>query len=177
MAYDRVIDSSALDANLASVADAIRTASGAAGKLVFPDGFVSTLQGMKAVAEIHTITLASDVKGAKEQILLSDNDFIKKHYNSEWFSVVMFANSPTAAVGAIPFNYHGNRKIGASNTGIGYRYTSASAVGTAALTYNISAEGWGQHMRVNSAGKLSQYLHTDYILKAGSYTIILICAE
>ena len=48
MAYDKVIDSAELDAELTSVADAIRTKSGTTGKLTFPDGFVS------AVEEIQT---------------------------------------------------------------------------------------------------------------------------
>jgi hypothetical protein len=177
MAYDKVVDSAVLDANLKSVADAIRTASGATGNLAFPSGYVSALQNMKMVAEVHKVTLSADVTGAKEQVLLSGNDFIKKHYNNAWFSVVLYADSPSGAAGVVPFSYQGNRKIGASNTGIGCRYTSASAVGNQGLTANISAEGWGQHMRVNSSGKLGQYLHTGYILKAGTYTIVLISAE
>lgn len=48
MAYDKVIDSLKLDADLTSVADAIRTKSGTKGELDFPDGFVS------AVEEIQT---------------------------------------------------------------------------------------------------------------------------
>lgn len=131
----------------------------------------------KQVAVVRKVTLAADVTGAKEQILLSGDEFIKKHYNSAWFSAVMFADSPTGAANVIPFSYQGNRVIGASNKGVGFRYSSASAVGVQPLTSNISAEGWGQHMRVNSSGKLSQYLHTGYILKAGTYTIILISAE
>ena len=38
MAYDKVIDSSALDANLASIAEAIRTKGGTTDQLVFPAG-------------------------------------------------------------------------------------------------------------------------------------------
>lgn len=131
----------------------------------------------KQVAVVRKVTLSADVTGAKEQILLSGDEFIKQHYNSAWFSVVMFADSPTGAANVVPFSYQGNRAIGASNKGVGFRYSSASAVGVQPLTSNISAEGWGQHMRVNSSGKLSQYLHTGYILKAGTYTIILISAE
>ena len=51
MSYDKVIDSSKLDAYLTSVADAIRTKSGTTGKLTFPDGFVS------AVEEIQPLKL------------------------------------------------------------------------------------------------------------------------
>lgn len=177
MAYDKVVDSAVLDSNLKTVADAIRTASGATGSLAFPAGFESALKNMKTVAEVHKVTLASDVTGAKEVTLLSGNAFIKKYYNNEWFSVVLFADSPIGATGVVPFNYHGNRAIGAANEGVGLRYTSATAVGTQPLTALISGEGWSQHMRARSTGNLTQYLSANYILKAGTYTIILICAE
>jgi hypothetical protein len=177
MAYDKVVDSSALNANLTSVANAIRTASGATGNLAFPAGFVSALQNMKMVAEVHKVTLSSDQTGAKDVTLLSGNAFIKKYYNNQWFSVVMFADSPKAATGVVPFNYQGNRVIGAANEGVGFRYTSASAVGTQPLNTPISGDGWSQHLRAKSNGNLIQYLSANYILAAGTYTIVLICAE
>lgn len=48
MAYDKVVDSSALDADLTVVANAIKSKSGTTEKLSFPDGFVSALQGIQA---------------------------------------------------------------------------------------------------------------------------------
>ena len=48
MAYDKVIDSSALDANLASIAEAIRTKGGTTDQLVFPDGFISAIEAIQA---------------------------------------------------------------------------------------------------------------------------------
>lgn len=48
MAYDKVIDSSALDANLASIAEAIRTKGGTTDQLVFPDGFISAIEAIEA---------------------------------------------------------------------------------------------------------------------------------
>ena len=177
MAYDKVIDSSVLDASLTTVANAIRTASGSSGAMAFPDGFVSTLQNVKMIAEVHTVTLASDVTGAVEQTLLSGNTFIKKNYANDWFGVLMYADSPTAATGAVSFEYHGNRNFGAGRYGIGYRFTSASAIGAQPLTAKISGEGWGQHMRVRNTGNLTLYLSANQILKTGTYTIILICVE
>lgn len=43
MALDKLVDSSQLDTNLASVANAIRAKSGGSGTLVFPAGFVSEI--------------------------------------------------------------------------------------------------------------------------------------
>ena len=48
MAYDKVIDSSALDANLASIAEAIRTKGGTTDQLVFPAGFISAIEAISA---------------------------------------------------------------------------------------------------------------------------------
>lgn len=48
MAYDKVVDSSALDADLTVVANAIKSKSGTTEKLSFPDGFVSAVQGIQA---------------------------------------------------------------------------------------------------------------------------------
>ena len=47
MAYDKVIDSSALDANLASIAEGIRTKGGTTDQLVFPAGFISAIEAIE----------------------------------------------------------------------------------------------------------------------------------
>lgn len=48
MAYDKVIDSAELNANLTAVADAIRTKGGTSEALSFPGGFVSAVEGIQA---------------------------------------------------------------------------------------------------------------------------------
>lgn len=47
MAYDKVIDSSVLDANLTSVANAIRSKGGTSASLAFPAGFVNAISAIK----------------------------------------------------------------------------------------------------------------------------------
>nr|DAE15052.1 MAG TPA: hypothetical protein [Siphoviridae sp. cty3u30] len=46
MAYDKIVDSSGLDANLTSVADAIRAKGGTTAQLAFPSGFVAAVQSI-----------------------------------------------------------------------------------------------------------------------------------
>ena len=41
MALDKLVDSAALDANLTSVANAIRAKGGTSGPMAFPSGFVA----------------------------------------------------------------------------------------------------------------------------------------
>lgn len=48
MAYDKLVDSAQLDADLTTVADAIRTKGGTEGQLTFPAGFVSAVQAIEA---------------------------------------------------------------------------------------------------------------------------------
>ena len=48
MAYDKVIDSSKLDSDLTSVADAIRSKGGTSEALAFPAGFVSAIEAIEA---------------------------------------------------------------------------------------------------------------------------------
>ena len=48
MALDKAIDSAQLDANLTTIADAIRAKGGTSDALVFPSGFVSAVQAIQA---------------------------------------------------------------------------------------------------------------------------------
>ena len=47
MAYDKIVDSAALEAGLTLVADAIRTKAGIADKLLFPDGYTAAVYGIE----------------------------------------------------------------------------------------------------------------------------------
>ncbi len=51
MAVDKLVDSTQLDADLTSVADAIRTKSGTSAQLAFPAGFVSAVEAIEAGGE------------------------------------------------------------------------------------------------------------------------------
>lgn len=46
MAFDKVVDSSSLDAGMTSVADAIRAKAGTTDKLVWPDGFKAAIEAI-----------------------------------------------------------------------------------------------------------------------------------
>lgn len=48
MAYDKVVDSSVLNAGLTNIANAIRAKGGASEQFAFPDGFVSAVQAIEA---------------------------------------------------------------------------------------------------------------------------------
>ena len=48
MAFDKVIDSAQLDADIKSIADAIREKAGVSDSFVFPDGFIEAVSGISA---------------------------------------------------------------------------------------------------------------------------------
>lgn len=71
MAYDKVVDSAQLDADLTAVADAIRAKGGTDAQLAFPSGFVSAVQAIAAgggdgidVVMTSTITNAEELSAA-----------------------------------------------------------------------------------------------------------------
>ena len=49
MAYDKIVDGVQLDANLTSIANAIRGKSGTSAQILFPDGFVTAINELETV--------------------------------------------------------------------------------------------------------------------------------
>lgn len=131
---------------------------------------------------VRTVTFDADVVGKGTNItILTNDDFIKKHYSHAGFSVLMYAVTPAAsAANVMHMAYHGNANICASNvtrTGFFMRGTSASAVGTGAYTALINGKGYGNSFRVASDGSLSQYFIADNIWRAGTYNIVMMCTD
>lgn len=132
------------------------------------------------ITVVRTVTIPADVSGANNTYaLLSGDEFIREHYADEGFSAMWYLLSPVAsATGVIHMNFQGNRNIGSTNaaiTGFLMRSTSATVLANANNTTAINGKGYSAHMRVNSSGDLLQYLYNGYILKAGTYQIILTC--
>lgn len=130
---------------------------------------------------VRTVTVSADVVGTKNYQLLSNDAFIKQHYADIGFSATLIALNPVeAGTNIVHFNYQGNRNIGSSNAaryGLGFRSTNTSTIAVIPLTAAINGKGYVQHLRVDNTGALYQYLYTDYVLKAGTYMIVLTCIE
>lgn len=187
MAYDKVIDSSVLDANLTSVANAIRSKGGSSASLAFPAGFINAISQIetgKVTTEVHDFTFASDLGSGTntEKTLLTANDFVKANYAKAGFAVVMFNKSPIPMTAATVMHgaYHGNMNIGASDSvryGIAYKSNSASALGMSVMTAKVSGDSYNMAFRAKSTGNLNLFVGGNLILKAGTYRVILICWE
>lgn len=132
------------------------------------------------ISVIRTVTISADVVGANATTnLLTNDEFIKKHYADTGFSATMLMTTPIASeTGAVHFIYQGNKNIASTNvtrTGIVLKSTSASAIGTLNCTANINGKGYGVHFRAASDGSLKMYLASGNTLKASTYQIVLTC--
>lgn len=186
MAYDKVIDSSVLDANLTSVANAIRSKGGTSASLAFPAGFINAISQMetgKVTTEVHEITFASDLGNGKNtsQTLLTNNAFIKKNISNDSMTVILVpVNQPKMNTGTIHFIYHGNRNIGASNsarTGVTYKGNNTSALGYGVMTGRLDGENYNASFYADSTGKLNLFVASALVVKAGTYVLTLLCGE
>ena len=64
MALDKLVDSTQLDADLTSVADAIRAKSGGSGQLAFPAGFVNEIESIETGGGGNSIDLLDPAQPA-----------------------------------------------------------------------------------------------------------------
>ena len=74
MAYDKVVDSAALDSKLTQVADAIRTKGNTSADLQFPSGFISAIQAIQTGTELKiivSVTSGATVTAAKGSKVVS----------------------------------------------------------------------------------------------------------
>ncbi len=187
MAYDKIVDSSALNADLTGIANAIRSKGGTSASLAFPAGFINAISQMetgKVTTEVHDLTVASDFGNGTNTIktILSGNAFIKDNYTKNSFAVVLIPVNPIPMTGAgyIHFIYHGNANIGASDavrTGVTFRSSSATSLANGVATSKISANGYAYNasFRAYNTGNLEIYIANNLILKAGTYKLILLC--
>ena len=74
MAYDKVVDSAALDSKLTQVADAIRTKGNTSADLQFPSGFISAIQAIQTGTELQivvSVTSGATVTATKGSLSVS----------------------------------------------------------------------------------------------------------
>lgn len=137
MAYDKVVDSAVLDANLTTVADAIRAKGGTTGALSFPAGFADAIAAIQAgggSTNVLTETLTFTKKGSQDV-------YIPKAYPYAVYAIAMCDISELAT----------NQRIMASsrmaddNSGLCYsdlrKTTSgAAAIGGIYTSFNANAD-------------------------------------
>lgn len=185
MAYDKVIDSSALTVDLTSVANAIRSKAGTTASLAFPTGFVDAVSKIEtggSQTEVREITIASDLvgKSAYRPTLFSGSEFIKKHYNDE--NLFIFLHVPgdmPAGPNNITSFFHFNRALMGYGTtkfyGIGTQFNSGgTSLSNASTSYDMLAtQPYNVGFMVGSSGNVSICLPSNKNLAAGTYRIAM----
>lgn len=134
---------------------------------------------------VRQITFDSDVSNtaspSTEKVLLADDPFVAEHYNDLTFVATLVPNfTPAAATGVIGLITQGNRLLVDVNNdyyGISLIYSSETAANAAYATTPLTGNGYTACFKAYNTGKLVLRLASTRIVKAGSYTLILTCAE
>lgn len=75
MAYDKVVDSAQLEANLTSIADKIREKADITDKLDFPSGFLSAFDYFPSVNDVETQMMTRNITENGQYFILPDEEY------------------------------------------------------------------------------------------------------
>ena len=119
MALDKLVDSTQLDADLTSVANAIRTKGGTSAQLAFPAGFVSAVEaiptgggGGKGFLLLDTITVPANTRAVNldfSNYQSYDFFFVVEDVNlsaADWLYIVRNGSSPSGGTYANSAQHH-----------------------------------------------------------------------
>ena len=145
----------------------------------------SIVTGGKVTTEVYDITIASDLGqptgNNSIHTLLTGNAFIKANVSKASFAVLLYPSVDIAGGSNIVHGvYHGNANIGSTGGaryGFCYLSTSATAISMIAMTVKVSGSSYNVSFRAKSTGNLDMYIANNRTLKAGSYTLVLMCWE
>lgn len=154
MALDKLVDSTQLDSDLTSVANAIRTKSGGSSQLAFPNGFVSEIQSISPGTSISPYTSNPAALGTASPG--SSDDYSRGDHVHAMPSASDVGAAP--AVTEVTVSTAGD-VTQALNPGVIYHFTGAIS----SLTLTLTAV---------SAGQIAQY-HFDFNSGSTAATISL----
>ena len=120
---------------------------------------------------------------AKNNVILSGNEFVKAHYADTAFFAMLIPLGATVqeTSATTTFLYAGNRLIADGKTDI-YGVRTIGANASTNVTYQgtstkISGSGYNISLRATSAGNISIYTAANMYVPAGNYLLILALAE
>ena len=144
MAFDKVVDSAALDAGMKSVADAIRAKAGTTDLLAWPDGFKAAVEGIQTgggqAFQCGTVVSADDTNLVVPCTL--DNILIVRKYVTNTKNVAYLLNATLLVADGLKIQI-GNNSIGnLTNQGIGaFSITKQNGQTTFTQTTSIKFNG------------------------------------
>lgn len=185
MAADKLVDSTALNANLLMIANAIRTKGGTTGTFDSAAAMAAAIAAIPSSPswfEHKKITFSSDQPTSGDITLLQSQSFLKNNYNDDRLFVLVLRISESNKTRQSLVNYMSNRVV--------YKYSSSSYYGFA-MAYDPSAtEKWSgalgttplngtaslsnsPNLHINSDGDLFMKGNAFHRYYAGDYSIFM----
>lgn len=157
MSVDKLVDSTQLDADLTSVANAIRTKGGTSASLAFPADFVSAIQAIPSGgggAQTATGTFTGDGQSTEIDIVCAFEPDIIYIYKKAGFSAVTYnsvyqfficrnfigtsARNNSGATGSTT----GNSAYNITGTYVSTNFSASYSNGTLTCKYNANSCKW-----------------------------------
>ena len=144
MAFDKVVDSVALDAGMKSVADAIRAKTGTTDLLAWPDGFKAAVEGIQTgggqAFQCGTVVSADGTNLVVPCTL--DNILIVRKYVTSTKNVVYLLNATLLVADGLKIQIGNNSSGNLTNQGIGvFSITKQNGQATFTQTTSIKFNG------------------------------------
>ena len=144
MAFDKVVDSVALDAGMKSVADAIRAKTGTTDLLAWPDGFKAAVEGIQTgggqAFQCGTVVSADDTNLVVPCTL--DNILIVRKYVTSAKNTAYLLNATLLVVDGLTIQIGTNSTSNLINQGIGsFSITKQNGQTTFTQTTSIKFNG------------------------------------
>lgn len=185
MALDKLVDSSQLDSDLTSVANAIRAKSGGSGQLAFPAGFVSEIGSIPTGGQSNFVLIGTKVfsnvpeyTNASAWDTTRDTEIDIKNTDYAWGYVIITCDSPitTSTEWGMTVCLWGRYKSnGSIYRGTNLMQKGSSTLSEAAVVSNVTdANSYGVSIPTNAATvKLDRKCHATGCpkIRAGTYTV------
>ena len=144
MAFDKVVDSAALDAGMKSVADVIRAKTGTTDLLAWPDGFKSAVEGIQTgggqAFQCGTVVSADGTNRVVPCTL--DNILIVRKYVTNTKNMAYLLNATLLVADGLKIQIGNNSSGNLTNQGIGvFSITKQNGQTTFTQTTSIKFNG------------------------------------
>ena len=144
MAFDKVVDSAALDAGMKSVADTIRAKAGTTDLLAWPDGFKAAVEGIQTgggqAFQCGTVVSADGTNLVVPCTL--DNILIVRKYISRTSNIAYLLNATLLVADGLKIQIGNNSSGNLINQGIGvFSITKQNGQTTFTQTTSIKFNG------------------------------------
>lgn len=176
MSVDKLVDSTQLDADLTSVANAIRTKGGTSASLAFPSGFVTAIGNISAGLDIKKLTATVSADKTSSFTMLTDPQLLKARNSSNGFVCMRYLGL-SSGTAEIMFWLTANFTFGYAGTGTAYNSFIARTTASGSIQANFNTNGlpgdnYNGHINITSSGGLLLMPNATYPVKAGNYEIL-----